>query len=202
MLGRSRGSQYIYCHTCKSSSLYERSLVACPLCNSDFIEECKIQENPEESSEDSEFSNNYPISCSSSDSDNFPNEGLDPIPAFPMPNINFLRGNNPPDLLESIFMFRFPNERNLMSPFMAFPRLIEVENQHRRHQPASEQSIALIDSKLIDSAQETECTVCTCFLKNAEIAKVLRCGHCFHENCLIPWLKLKNSCPVCRKTID
>lgn len=162
-----------------------------------------MPENPSESSEDSEFSNNYPISGNSSDSDNFPNECFDPIPALPMPSFNYLRGNNPPDLLESIFMFRFPHEGNLMNPsFFAFPRMFELDNQHRRHQPASEESIAVIESKPVESGQETECTVCACLLKSGEKAKVLRCGHGFHGECLVPWLKLKNSCPVCRKTID
>ncbi|CAF2155059.1 unnamed protein product [Brassica napus] len=31
-----------------------------------------------------------------------------------------------------------------------------------------------------------------------EIGKKLPCGHCYHDNCILPWLETRNSCPVCR----
>ncbi|KAH0851031.1 hypothetical protein HID58_095031 [Brassica napus] len=31
-----------------------------------------------------------------------------------------------------------------------------------------------------------------------ETVKKLPCGHCYHGNCILPWLGTRNSCPVCR----
>lgn len=43
-----------------------------------------------------------------------------------------------------------------------------------------------------------ECSVCKDeFEENQEINK-LPCGHLFHIECVIPWLKQRNSCPTCR----
>ena len=29
--------------------------------------------------------------------------------------------------------------------------------------------------------------------------KVLVCGHCFHSECIVPWLDVKGCCPVCKQ---
>lgn len=45
------------------------------------------------------------------------------------------------------------------------------------------------------------CTVCQEDLKLREIVKKLKCQHCFHEDCIMPWLNVQNTCPMCRKPI-
>lgn len=204
MLGQQRNAQYFYCYTCKSSSLLEEQYNNCPLCNSDFIEECKMPEYSQEISENHDFSNEYLDSSGSSDSENMHHEYLMPVRINPFPSFNFIRENSPSDLFESLFRFRFGPEHEELDPppFIGLRQLRELGNQHRRHQPAPAQSIALIETKVIVDNQETECKICADMFKVEEKAKSLYCGHLFHEICLIPWLKMKNSCPVCRKTID
>lgn len=45
-----------------------------------------------------------------------------------------------------------------------------------------------------------DCTICQ--EKIEKTSKRMPCKHEFHEQCLIPWLKLKNSCPVCRTSVS
>lgn len=30
---------------------------------------------------------------------------------------------------------------------------------------------------------------------------MINCFHCFHKQCMSEWLKIKNSCPMCRKKV-
>lgn len=42
------------------------------------------------------------------------------------------------------------------------------------------------------------CTVChTEFEAEGEVLQ-LPCEHCFHEGCILPWLELHHTCPICR----
>lgn len=47
--------------------------------------------------------------------------------------------------------------------------------------------------------QDAECSVCREDLKRGDRHLIFGCRHAFHEECLIDWLKIKNSCPTCRK---
>lgn len=40
-----------------------------------------------------------------------------------------------------------------------------------------------------------------CHASNTETFDKLDCGHEFHINCLNKWLKLKNTCPMCRTIV-
>lgn len=44
------------------------------------------------------------------------------------------------------------------------------------------------------------CVICMSDLQAQDEAKGVRlpCGHCFHQDCIHSWLKLKSTCPTCR----
>lgn len=43
-----------------------------------------------------------------------------------------------------------------------------------------------------------ECAVCCFDLEAEDVAIVLACAHAFHEECILSWLRIHASCPVCR----
>ena len=38
-------------------------------------------------------------------------------------------------------------------------------------------------------------------VKDEEGISTLNCGHQFHTECIIEWLKIKNNCPICRQIV-
>ena len=43
-----------------------------------------------------------------------------------------------------------------------------------------------------------QCSICLIDINKNEETVILPCGHMFHWNCCLIWLKSKNTCPVCR----
>jgi hypothetical protein len=37
---------------------------------------------------------------------------------------------------------------------------------------------------------------------SATSVKKMPCDHCFHETCILPWLRERNTCPVCRCQVE
>ncbi|KAF3523969.1 hypothetical protein F2Q69_00049456 [Brassica cretica] len=48
---------------------------------------------------------------------------------------------------------------------------------------------------------EKRCTVCLEDFEPKETVMVTPCKHMFHEDCIVPWLKSKGQCPLCRYVI-
>ncbi|XP_030456319.1 E3 ubiquitin-protein ligase RING1-like [Syzygium oleosum] len=102
--------------------------------------------------------------------------------------------------------FRLP--ANIDDYFMGpgLEQLIQqlAENDPNRHgtPPASKSAVENLPTiKVTEELQNSEmnqCAVCQDdFEKDMEV-KQMPCKHIYHADCLLPWLELHNSCPVCR----
>jgi E3 ubiquitin-protein ligase RNF115/126 len=52
-----------------------------------------------------------------------------------------------------------------------------------------------------DILEPPSCPVCIDEISIGNEAMFMPCGHIFHPNCLKPWLKDNNTCPICRKEL-
>jgi len=43
-----------------------------------------------------------------------------------------------------------------------------------------------------------QCPICLEKIYPVELISTTECKHTFHRQCLIPWTKINNSCPLCR----
>lgn len=79
-----------------------------------------------------------------------------------------------------------------------------AENDPNRYgtPPASKSAIEglptiRITVELLDT-DSSQCAVCKDIFEVDEEAKQMPCKHIYHKDCILPWLELHNSCPVCR----
>ncbi|KAE8708591.1 E3 ubiquitin-protein ligase RING1 [Hibiscus syriacus] len=78
------------------------------------------------------------------------------------------------------------------------------ENDPNRYgsPPASKSAIDTLPSMKIMkndlSSEFNQCAVCMDEFEEETEAKQMPCKHNYHNDCILPWLELHNSCPVCR----
>ncbi|KAJ8535584.1 hypothetical protein K7X08_023304 [Anisodus acutangulus] len=79
---------------------------------------------------------------------------------------------------------------------------IEVNGFGRPENPPASKSaiesmlIIQIASNHVNS--ETHCAVCKEAFDLGSEAREMPCKHIYHSDCILPWLSLRNSCPICR----
>jgi len=77
-----------------------------------------------------------------------------------------------------------------------------MQHQNQGPPPASEDAVTRLPRIKISSEQidlkMDPCSVCQCEFEVDEEAVKLPCDHNFHSECILPWFKMNNSCPVCR----
>ena len=50
-------------------------------------------------------------------------------------------------------------------------------------------------------AKNSVCTICLEDFIDGEEVVLCPCKHCYHQHCIKDWLRMKNSCPMCKLTI-
>lgn len=98
-----------------------------------------------------------------------------------------------------------------MSEFLlgsGFDRLLEQLSQieingigRYEQRPASKSAVESMPTIELDEshiAAEHHCAVCKEAFEVGTEVREMPCKHIYHSDCILPWLSLRNSCPVCR----
>lgn len=77
-----------------------------------------------------------------------------------------------------------------------------AENENTLRPPASVSVVRILPSVLVTKEDVDNnnalCAVCKEDFVLGEQAKQLPCSHRYHGDCIVPWLGIRNTCPVCR----
>lgn len=200
----------------------------CPTCNGGFIEELEIPNpnpNPNPNPFDNVFlAGGFPLLFSDTSGRRSP-EDPDAFNPFHFlqnylqalvaggANVQFVLDNQASDGAGD-GVFRLPawsssSSSNLGDYFIGpgLEQLIQqlAENDPNRYgtPPASKAAVeALPDVQVsgedLDDSDSAQCAVCKDEFEPGEAAKRMPCRHVYHPDCILPWLALHNSCPVCR----
>lgn len=80
-------------------------------------------------------------------------------------------------------------------------QLLQLEISGPDHPPASKAAIESMPVVTIGTGHvstESHCAVCKEPFRLHSEARQMPCRHIYHADCILPWLSLRNSCPVCR----
>ncbi|XP_062208553.1 E3 ubiquitin-protein ligase SIRP1-like [Phragmites australis] len=64
--------------------------------------------------------------------------------------------------------------------------------------PAKKEAVEAMPTVEVDGEDAASCPVCLEDYAAGERAREMPCRHRFHTNCIVPWLEMHSSCPVCR----
>ncbi|OWM77150.1 E3 ubiquitin-protein ligase RING1-like [Punica granatum] len=88
-------------------------------------------------------------------------------------------------------------------------RIIGELAAHYRSLVASEAVIKRLNEKTFVAEEATDigtCSICLEDLSSSseQIRRLVKmpCEHIFHVSCIVPWLKTKRTCPLCRRELD
>lgn len=217
------GPQMYFCHQCDRTVNITPSPagdILCPSCNSGFVEEFQ---NPSPTPTPDPFLSD-PLSLflsqflpTATNPSRPPRPAAEPSfgqDAFdPVLYLMNLLANRRASGIDYQFDFDdhpsgFSLPANLGDYFMGpgFEQLIQqlAENDPNRYgtPPASKSAVQALPSVTVDEAllksDLAQCAVCKDDFELGTAVKQMPCKHVYHDDCIMPWLELHNSCPVCR----
>lgn len=219
------GPQMYFCHQCDHTVNITPSPggdVICPTCNSGFVEEFQNPNptpDPFLSDPLSLFLSQFLPAANPSSFSRPPRRGaespLGPDVFDPVLYLMNLLASHRAGGVDYQFMFGdhppasgFPVPGNIGDYFVGpgFEQLIEqlAENDPNRYgtPPASKSAVQAMPTIKVDEAMLksdlAQCAVCKDDFELGTVVKQMPCKHVYHDDCILPWLELHNSCPVCR----
>jgi E3 ubiquitin-protein ligase RNF115/126 len=191
-----------WCHLCKTEfmKLYISGVeVQCRICSNTFCEEIVTEQSSSDHPSTFEpFEIVNPLTRNNLNQNNrLPVRGRFSLLHLLLSNLelnNILNSNNSLDLeednhLDNILNYLIANDLNRYGNPPASKKAVN-----------SLESIEINEEKLIELKKNNllECSVCKDEFEIKQIIKKIPCKHHFHSECIMPWFKNRNSCPVCR----
>ena len=99
---------------------------------------------------------------------------------------------------------------NFINPTTRIIFINNMQNQHQGNPPAAQTAIDKLkhfkmEKKFCKKSENDpkkiefpECSICLMEVSEGQDTILLPCGHMFHDNCVTKWLKIHNTCPLCR----
>ncbi|KAK2977420.1 hypothetical protein RJ640_004203 [Escallonia rubra] len=85
---------------------------------------------------------------------------------------------------------------------MMFGQFADADNTLMGRPPASKKAVEELELVVMtqEDVESTNalCAVCKDEFNIGDKAKQLPCAHRYHGDCIVPWLEIRNTCPVCR----
>ncbi|PWA52910.1 Zinc finger, RING/FYVE/PHD-type [Artemisia annua] len=91
---------------------------------------------------------------------------------------------------------QFEEEYNDADNEMLFGQFVDNGDLGLVKPPAAKRVVENLVNVVMTS--EDVCAVCKDEIGVGEMAKRLPCRHHYHKECIVPWLSIRNTCPVCR----
>lgn len=198
-----------WCHLCKiefSRIFIEGMEVFCRNCNKSFCEDLSNVEN------EIEHPSNFVPYSGSNNSNSFSSNSSQSSDAgsrlliYPLSS----RSGGRASILELITSLIGGSDDTSMDNILNY--IMQNDVNRYGNPPASKSAVDNLEKTIVDDEfllkkncnltkqveLEFSCSVCKEeFEKNNTLIK-LPCKHNFHEDCILPWLKERNSCPTCR----
>jgi hypothetical protein len=200
-----------YCNDCQRKSMVNiRGLLRCSECGGPNIEQVRPR-RPHRVTEDHQW-DNYMSSFNS------PRRQQRQPRDFFQTGISHFGGlfNRRQRNLFDVFFTHFPDFESgtihsfFDEPFPFFVSMTDIGDilnhmaqQHPTgHTPASQDRVNQLQDHTITEGEVSEvCSVCQENFQTSEVVKELPCKHHFHTDCIVPWFRVKDSCPLCRNPI-
>ena len=119
-------------------------------------------------------------------------------------NNNNNRNNNNFEIIMNNIINR-PNDNRVLRQLSPLLRNERNNRRVNRIKGLTQSEIDRIPCEIFNSNMNYElrnCTICLENFREGDILKRLGCLHIFHKDCIVPWLKEKNLCPIDKHQVN